>query len=108
MDEDSGVDYAGRAKDILGFSRWWQIAAAAGMMAAVSPYQYVWSSIEGPLAENLDIALPALGAVFSFYVVFHSPSQMPARAAASFVKLCGPRLSRPQPAGFCACDSKPT
>ena len=78
MEEPSGVDYAGRAKEILGFSRWWQVAAAAGMMAAVSPYQYVWSSIEGPLAENLDIALPALGAVFSFYVVFQSLSQMPA------------------------------
>ncbi len=79
MEEDaSGIDYAGRAKDILGFSRWWQIVAAAGMMAAVSPYQYVWSSIEGPLAESLDIALPALGAVFSFYVVFQSLSQMPA------------------------------
>ncbi|MDZ5812191.1 MFS transporter [Halorubrum sp. AD140] len=73
-----GVDYAGRASEILGFSRWWQIAAAAGMMAAVSPYQYVWSSIEQPLAENLDIALPALGAVFSFYVVFQSLSQFPA------------------------------
>ncbi len=78
MDGDSGVDYAGRAKEILGFSRWWQIVAAAAMMAAVSPYQYVWSSIEGPLAENLDIALPALGAVFSFYVVFQSLSQLPA------------------------------
>ncbi|WP_181692969.1 MFS transporter [Natronomonas sp. LN261] len=74
----SDVDYAGRAREILGFSRWWQIAAAAGMMAAVSPYQYVWSSIEGPLAESLDIALPALGAVFSFYVVFQSLSQLPA------------------------------
>jgi OFA family oxalate/formate antiporter-like MFS transporter len=73
-----GVDYAGRAADALGFSRWWQIAAAAGMMAAVSPYQYVWSSIEQPLAANLDIALPALGAVFSFYVVFQSLSQFPA------------------------------
>ncbi len=79
MAEDStGIDYGGRAKEILGFSRWWQIVAAAGMMAAVSPYQYVWSSIEGPLAESLDIALPALGAVFSFYVVFQSLSQMPA------------------------------
>jgi len=78
MDDRSGVDYAGRAREILGFSRWWQIAAAAGMMAAVSPYQYVWSSIEGPLAESLDIALPALGAVFSFYVVFQSLSQLPA------------------------------
>ena len=78
-DEPSNdIDYAGRAADVLGFSRWWQIAAAAGMMAAVSPYQYVWSSIEQPLAESLDIALPALGAVFSFYVVFQSLSQFPA------------------------------
>ncbi|PAU83204.1 MFS transporter [Halorubrum salipaludis] len=76
--EDGGVDYAGRAAEVLGFSRWWQIVAAAGMMAAVSPYQYVWSSIEQPLAESLDIALPALGAVFSFYVVFQSLSQFPA------------------------------
>ena len=73
-----GVDYAARAAEVLGFSRWWQIAAAAGMMAAVSPYQYVWSSIEQPLADSLDIALPALGAVFSFYVVFQSLSQFPA------------------------------
>ena len=75
---DAGVDYAGRAAEVLGFSRWWQIAAAAGMMAAVSPYQYVWSSIEGSLAQSLDIGLPALGAVFSFYVVFQSLSQFPA------------------------------
>ena len=73
-----GIDYAGRAADALGFSRWWQIAAAAGMMAAVSPYQYVWSSISPELSEGLDIALPALGAVFSFYVVFQSLSQFPA------------------------------
>ena len=73
-----GIDYAARASDILGFSRWWQIAAAAGMMAAVSPYQYVWSSISPALSESLDIALPALGAVFSFYVVFQSLSQFPA------------------------------
>jgi len=79
IDEAGGeVDYAGRASSILGFSRWWQIVAAAGMMAAVSPYQYVWSSIEQPLAQGLEIALPALGAVFSFYVVFQSLSQFPA------------------------------
>jgi OFA family oxalate/formate antiporter-like MFS transporter len=77
-DASSGIDYDGRARDVLGFSRWWQIVAAAGMMAAVSPYQYVWSSIEGPLAASLDIALPALGAVFSFYVFFQSLSQFPA------------------------------
>ena len=78
MGDSSDIDYAGRAREALGFSRWWQIVAAAAMMAAVSPYQYVWSSIEGPLAESLDIALPALGAVFSFYVVFQSLSQLPA------------------------------
>ena len=78
IDDANGIDYAGRAKEILGFSRWWQVAAAAAMMAAVSPYQYVWSSIERPLAESLDLALPALGAVFSFYVVFQSLSQFPA------------------------------
>ena len=77
-DDSSGVDYAGRAREVLGFSRWWQLVAAAAMMAAVSPYQYVWSSIQGPLARSLDIALPALGAVFSLYVVFQSLSQFPA------------------------------
>ncbi|SDF38924.1 MFS transporter, OFA family, oxalate/formate antiporter [Halorubrum xinjiangense] len=77
-DDAGGIDYAGRAAETLGFSRWWQIAAAAGMMAAVSPYQYVWSSISPELSEGLDIALPALGAVFSFYVVFQSLSQFPA------------------------------
>ena len=78
VDDPAGVDYADRASAVLGFSRWWQVVAAAAMMAAVSPYQYVWSSIERPLAESLDIALPALGAVFSFYVVFQSLSQFPA------------------------------
>jgi len=78
LDDAASVDYAGRASEVLGFSRWWQVVAAAAMMAAVSPYQYVWSSIEQPLAESLDIALPALGAVFSFYVVFQSLSQFPA------------------------------
>ncbi len=77
-DGRSGVEYAERARDVLGFSRWWQVAAAVGMMAAVSPYQYVWSSIAPPLSANLDIAPAALGAVFSFYVVFQSLSQFPA------------------------------
>jgi OFA family oxalate/formate antiporter-like MFS transporter len=73
----SNVDYAARAKDELGFSRWWQVVAAAVMMGLVSPYQYVWSSIEGPLAENLGISLPALGLVFTLFVIFQSGSQFP-------------------------------
>ncbi len=70
--------YGQRAHKQLGFSRWWLLAAAAAMMAAVSPYQYVWSSIKAPLAEGVGVSLPALGAVFSLYVVFQSLSQFPA------------------------------
>ena len=61
MDDESSVDYGERAQAVLGFSRWWQVTAAAGMMAAVSPYQYVWSSIASPLSRSLDIAPAALG-----------------------------------------------
>ena len=66
------------AHDILGYSRWWQIAAAAVMMALVSPYQYVWSSLEGPLAAELDASLSALGFVFTAYVVIMALVQFPA------------------------------
>lgn len=75
--DDADPNYAGRARDALGFSRWWQIIAAAAMMALVSPYQYVWSSIEGPLAADLNIPLPALGLVFTLFVIFQSLSQFP-------------------------------
>ncbi|WP_238480029.1 OFA family MFS transporter [Natranaeroarchaeum sulfidigenes] len=48
------------------------------MMALVSPYQYVWSSLEGPLAAELDASLSALGFVFTLYVVVMSMIQFPA------------------------------
>ncbi len=74
----SDVDHADRARSILGHSRWWQLAAAAVMMALVSPYQYVWSSIEGPLASTLDASLASLGLVFTAYVVIMTVTQFPA------------------------------
>ena len=70
-------DYAARAREELGFSRWWLVVAAALSMALVSPYQYVWSSIEGPLAARFAIPLPELGAVFTLFVVFQAGSQFP-------------------------------
>ena len=73
-DRDPGA----AAKRILGYSRWWQIAAAAAMMALVSPYQYVWASIEGPLAGELNASLSALGFVFTAYVVIMALVQFPA------------------------------
>jgi MFS transporter, OFA family, oxalate/formate antiporter len=72
------ADPGRKAKAILGYSRWWQIVAAAVMMALVSPYQYVWSSIEGPLAGELNASLTALGFVFTAYVVVMALVQFPA------------------------------
>jgi OFA family oxalate/formate antiporter-like MFS transporter len=66
-----------RARAELGFSRWWQVVAAAVMMGLVSPYQYVWSSIQSPLASALDISPEAIGLVFTLFVVFQSGSQFP-------------------------------
>jgi OFA family oxalate/formate antiporter-like MFS transporter len=70
-------DRSERARDHLGFSRWWLVVAAALAMAVVSPYQYVWSSIEGPLASDLGIPLPQLGLVFTLFVIVQSGSQFP-------------------------------
>jgi OFA family oxalate/formate antiporter-like MFS transporter len=70
-------DVAARAREELGFSRWWQVVAAAVMMGLVSPYQYVWSSIQSPLAASLSITPEAIGLVFTLFVVFQSGSQFP-------------------------------
>jgi OFA family oxalate/formate antiporter-like MFS transporter len=76
-DGSGDIDYGARAHEALGYSRWWQIIAAAVMMALISPYQYVWSSIEGPLAADLNLQLSALGLVFTLFVAFQSLSQFP-------------------------------
>ncbi|MFC7130702.1 OFA family MFS transporter [Haloferax chudinovii] len=70
-------DYDARAREELGFSRWWLVVAAALAMAVVSPYQYVWSSIEGPMARDLGIPLTQLGFVFTLFVIVQSGSQFP-------------------------------
>jgi MFS transporter, OFA family, oxalate/formate antiporter len=75
---ETGSDVGARAREELGFSRWWQIIAAVVMMGLVSPYQYVWSSIQGPLGRELGVSLPALGFVFTLYVIFQAGSQFPA------------------------------
>ena len=72
------ADIATQAHNELGFSRWWQVVAAVVMMALVSPYQYVWSSLQQPLANDLGVSLSALGAVFTLYVIFQSGIQFPA------------------------------
>ncbi len=75
---DERIDYDKRAKELLGYSRWWQLVAAAIMMALVSPYQYAWSALEGPLAVRLDASLTTIGFVFTLYVIVMSVTQFPA------------------------------
>ncbi|WP_158855240.1 OFA family MFS transporter [Halorhabdus sp. CUG00001] len=75
MSED--VEYGARARDVLGFSRWWLVLAAAGMMAVVGPYQYVWSSLRDPVAATLGIDSATLSTVFTLYVVIQAGSQFP-------------------------------
>ncbi|MFB6138103.1 MAG: MFS transporter [Halobacteriaceae archaeon] len=69
--------HAQRARDHLGHSRWWLVLAAAAMMAVVGPYQYVWTAIESPIAERLGLDLPAIGLVFTLFVVVQAGSQFP-------------------------------
>lgn len=72
--EDSPADLA---RDHLGYSRWWLVLAAAGMMAVVGPYQYVWTAIETPIQQRIDTSAAAIGLVFSLFVIFQAGSQFP-------------------------------
>jgi len=71
------ADLDRRAREALGFSRWWLIAAAALMMAVVSPYQYVWTAIETPIQTRLGASEASVGLVFTLFVVFQAGSQVP-------------------------------
>jgi OFA family oxalate/formate antiporter-like MFS transporter len=62
----------------LPFSRWWLVAVAAVLMGAIGTYQFVWSSIRGPLAGQVPASETALGTVFTIFLVFQALSQFPA------------------------------
>ncbi len=47
------------------------------MMGLVSPYQYVWSSIQSPLESSLAVSPEAIGLVFTLFVIFQAGSQFP-------------------------------
>ena len=73
----SEPEHAKRARETLGFSRWWLVIAAAGMMAVVGPYQYIWSVIREPVARQLGIEQAVLSTVFTLFVIFQAGSQFP-------------------------------
>ena len=63
---------------IGGRSRWLLVAVAALAMGLVGTYQFVWSSVRLPLAARLGAPEPALGTVFTLFLVFQALSQFPA------------------------------
>ncbi|PSP79396.1 oxalate:formate antiporter [Halobacteriales archaeon QS_1_68_20] len=60
------------------FARWWFVAVAAVAMGTIGVYQFGWSSIRGPLAGRVGADEPALGTIFTLFVVFQTVSQFPA------------------------------
>ncbi|MEF8851637.1 MAG: MFS transporter [Haloarculaceae archaeon] len=62
----------------LPFSRWWLVAVAAALMGAIGTYQFVWSSVRGPLGGQVGASETALGTVFTVFLVFQALSQFPA------------------------------
>ena len=69
MAETDGID---------GRRRWLLVAVAALAMGLVGTYQFVWSSIRLPLGARLGAPEPALGTVFTLFLVFQALSQFPA------------------------------
>lgn len=62
----------------LRFSGWGLIAVAALAMGGAGIYQFAWSSIRLPLGARLGAPEPALGTVFTLFVVFQTVGQFPA------------------------------
>lgn len=62
----------------LPFSPWWLVAAAALAIGAGGTYQFLWSSIRGPLSLRAGTSEAAIGTMFTVFVVFQTGAQFPA------------------------------
>ncbi len=59
-------------------SRWWLVVVAALSLGLAGTYQFLWSTLREPLSVRLGTSEPALGAVFTVYVITQTLSQFPA------------------------------
>ena len=66
------------ADDALPFSRWWLVVVGALAMGAAGTYQFVWSSIRGPLGGQVGASEATLGTLFTLLIVAQTLSQFPA------------------------------
>ncbi|MFB6281218.1 MAG: MFS transporter, partial [Haloferacaceae archaeon] len=70
-------------------ARWALVGLAALAMGAAGSYQFVWSTIRGPLGARLGAGEAALGTVFTAFVLAQTLSQFP---AGRYRDRYGPRL----------------
>ena len=64
-------------KEILGYSRWVVFIAAFLAMAVISPYEYAWSSMSGPIGHIYGWSHVKIGWMFTLFVVFESIGTLP-------------------------------
>ncbi len=64
-------------RDILGYSRYRVAVAAFLAMLVISPFEYSWSSISGPIGENYGWSDSQIDLMFTLFVVFQSVGMLP-------------------------------
>ncbi len=64
-------------KEILGYSRWVVFIAAFLAMSVISPYEYAWSSMAGPIGSIYSWSQIQIGWMFTLFVVFESIGTLP-------------------------------
>lgn len=62
----------------LPFSRWWLVVVGALGMGAAGSYEFVWSSLRGPLGAQVGASEATMGTLFTLLIVAQTLSQFPA------------------------------
>jgi OFA family oxalate/formate antiporter-like MFS transporter len=62
----------------LPFSRWWLIVSGAFAMGVAGTFQFVWSSIRGPLGAQIGATETTVGTLFTIVIATQTLSQLPA------------------------------
>jgi OFA family oxalate/formate antiporter-like MFS transporter len=62
----------------LSFSRWWLIASGTLAMGIAGTFQFVWSSIRGPLGSQIGATEATLGTLFTIVIATQTIAQFPA------------------------------
>ncbi|WP_136590383.1 MFS transporter [Salinigranum halophilum] len=58
--------------------RWLVVVVAALVMGGAGTYQFVWSSVSGVVGTRFEASAPALGTVFTLFVLTQTLTQLPA------------------------------